>query len=81
MKTAIYIEDGAVQLVLTPENDFERQTVGSIADKTTTLQVFHGMFYDCRGGWTRQREVTPGAVFEPRECSLIIRLGQPIQSH
>lgn len=30
MKTAIYIEDGTVQLVLTPENDFEKNALRSL---------------------------------------------------
>lgn len=29
MKTAIYIEDGTVQLVLTHESDFEKNALGS----------------------------------------------------
>ena len=54
MKTAIYIEDGIVQLVLTPESDFEKNAIRSFEDKPTTTQIFSGTFYDCRGGWVRQ---------------------------
>lgn len=53
MKTAIYIEDGVVQLVLTPESDFENNAVASFSQKPMELDIFNGSFYDCRGGWTR----------------------------
>lgn len=56
MKTAIYIEDGVVQLVLTPESDFEKNAVKSFADKPVDVKIFQGGFYDCRGGWTRQSD-------------------------
>jgi hypothetical protein len=54
MKTAIYIEDGVVQLVITPENDFEKAALRSFEDKPMDAKVFAGSFYDCRGGWIRQ---------------------------
>jgi hypothetical protein len=58
MKTAIYIEDGVVQLVITPESDFEKNAVNSLVNKPTHTQIFTGSFYDCRGGWTRQSEIS-----------------------
>ena len=57
MKTAIYIEDGVVQLVITPESDFEKNALASFNPKDDgriDAQIFSGSFYDCRGGWTRQ---------------------------
>ena len=54
MKTAIYIEDGAVQLVITPETEFEKNALTTIQDSPLDAKVFSGSFYDCRGGWTRQ---------------------------
>lgn len=56
MKTAIYIEDGVVQLVLTPEDDFEKSILGSLEGKSTVTEVMTGGFYNCRGGWTRHSE-------------------------
>lgn len=56
MKTAIYIEDGTVQLVITPESEFEKNALTTIADKPLSCTVFSGTFYDCRGGWVRQKE-------------------------
>jgi hypothetical protein len=56
MKTAIYIEDGVVQLVLTPESDFEKNAISSFDGKQTETRIFSGSFYDCRGGWARQSD-------------------------
>lgn len=54
MKTAIYIEDGTVQLVITPESDFEKNAMSSFGGKELEAKMFSGSFYDCRGGWVRQ---------------------------
>lgn len=56
MKTAIYIEDGIVQLVITPESDFEKNAMSSFREKPLEAKLFVGSFYDCRGGWVRQSE-------------------------
>ena len=52
MKTAIYIEDGRQQLVLTPENKFEQNILG-LMEHSLGDQVYRGSFYDCKGGWIR----------------------------
>jgi len=54
MKTAIYIEDGVTQLVITPESDFEKSTLQMIGDGEVEAKMHNGSFYDCRGGWVRQ---------------------------
>lgn len=59
MKTAIYIEDGVVQLVITPESEFEKNALSGFRDKPLEAKLFVGAFYDCRGGWVRQREYLP----------------------
>ena len=77
MKTAIYIEDGVVQLVLTPESEFEKSAIGSFKDKDGDVQIFNGAFYDCRGGWTRQTEysdISPYQSGRDRDQSLIVRI-------
>ncbi len=56
MKTAIYIEDGTVQLVITPESDFEKDAMRSFGDGPIEAKMFRGSFYDCRGGWVRQSQ-------------------------
>lgn len=53
MKTAIYIEDGRMQLVLTPDSEFERKTLQAIAAKKKSVTIQEGQFYACQGGYTR----------------------------
>jgi hypothetical protein len=53
MKTAIYVEDGAVQLVLTPEDKFEKDALKMFSEKPTRTTIVEGQFYSCAGGWTR----------------------------
>ncbi len=74
MKTAIYIEDGVVQLVLTPEGEFEKNAISTFQDKPLAAKIFDGTFYDCRGGWVRQAEYFPGAALRGRDQSLIVRI-------
>lgn len=54
MKTAIYIEDGITQLVLTPESEFERKVVSSVTKGEQKCHIHTGSFYECQGGWVRQ---------------------------
>ena len=54
MKTAVYIENGVVQLVLTPEDDFERSLIGSFDGKPLETDVRFGSFYECAGNYHRQ---------------------------
>ncbi len=49
MKTAIYIEDGATQLVLTPEGEWERNIVRGITSGLQEVVVKRGSFYLCQG--------------------------------
>ena len=59
MKTAIYIEDGIVQLVITPETEFEKNAISTFREKSLEAKIFAGSFYDCRGGWIRQNDYSP----------------------
>lgn len=76
MKTAIYIEDSLVQLVLTPENKFEENALNAFRDKPLDAKIFAGAFYDCRGGWTRQTAFYQTGVYDSgddgRDHSLIL---------
>jgi hypothetical protein len=75
MKTAIYIEDGVIQLVLTPESDFERNAVRAFEDKQTTTAIKVGAFYDCSGGWTRHARIyNQGGYNDDNERSIIMRI-------
>jgi len=80
MKTAIYIEDGVVQLVITPETEFEKNSLQIFYNKPMDAKLFEGEFYDCRGGWVRQKQVyfggyTYGSEDKYRDRSLILRMG------
>lgn len=82
MKTAIYIEDGTVQLVITPETEFEKNALSSFEAKPLEAKVFVGSFYDCRGGWVRQQRHTPQNDYIHRSLdnedrSLILRVTEP----
>lgn len=77
MKTAIYIEDGTVQLVLTPEGEFEKNVLSSFEDKELEAAIFTGSFYDSRGGWIRQGAYRPAATWPGSsrgDKSLVIRI-------
>lgn len=79
MKTAIYIEDGVVQLVLTPESEFEKNAIGSFKESKTKTTIFEGAFYDCRGGWVRQKQYYHGSPRSEEDASLIIRMETPAE--
>tara|TARA_Y100000310_G_C20671515_1_gene810547 strand:- start:496 stop:756 length:261 start_codon:yes stop_codon:yes gene_type:complete len=75
MKTAIYIEDGITQIVLTPENDFEKYVLSKNNNNDFDTKIFTGSFYDCRGGWISQSkhyQYNPQFGDDDREKSLII---------
>ena len=63
MKTAIYIEDGVVQLVITPSTEFEKNALSSMRDNPLDVEIFEGSFYDCRGGWIRQTNYYGNRVY------------------
>lgn len=81
MKTAIYIVEGTVQIVLTPENDHEKNVVKLIGQEDKSLRVMQGSFYSCQGGWYRHSSPFSDGTYEDK--SIIIRLDdkkpEPIQ--
>jgi hypothetical protein len=70
LKTAIYIEDGDVQLVLTPQSEWETNALKSFGDDMD-VRVMRGTFYNCAGGWHRH---TSSYGANEDERSLIIRV-------
>lgn len=70
MRTAIYIEDGVVQLVLTPEDAFEQSLIGSFEGKPLETTVRMGSFYECAGNYLRQGS----------ERSLIIKTAAQVEN-
>ncbi len=79
MKTAIYIEDGTVQLVITPETDFEKNALTTMREKPLDAKLFDGCFYDCRGGWVKQTANYRTGMYDngyANDSSLIIRVNE-----
>ena len=76
MKTAIYIEDGLVQLVITPESEFEKNSLSIFNEKPLSAELFSGSFYDCRGGWKRQSSFYPNGLDNNRDKSLILTINE-----
>jgi hypothetical protein len=54
MRTVILIEDGRLQLVLTPETEHEKAALKTIEGRKADVSILAGEFYACSGGWTRQ---------------------------
>lgn len=81
MKTAIYIEDDTVQLVITPESEFEKNAMSMFYEKPLEANLFSGSFYDCRGGWVRQTGFYPKQANQfsgdADDKSLILRIAPP----
>jgi hypothetical protein len=61
MKTAIYVEQGVTQLVLTPQNEWEKNIVKAIGTGQETVEIKRGSFYECRGGWVRFEDAAEDA--------------------
>src|SRR5262245_9207731 len=75
MKTAIYIEDGLLQIVITPESEFDKRALSTLENKPLEAQIFTGSFYDCRGGWVRQTAYHSN--YSNGDSSLILRIAEP----
>lgn len=74
MKTAIYIEDSVLQLVLTPETEWEKSALEHFHEKSITAKFFNGQFAECRGGYIRQFDLGTGYGRDTAEgASLMIR--------
>lgn len=72
MKTAIYIEDGTTQVVLTPETEWEKKVCKQFYAGKHTLKVFEGTFYEAQGGWIHMGR---SGEYEDNR-SLIIRIDE-----
>lgn len=62
MKTALYIENGYTQIVLTAENEFERNALLHLRS-SSTVRIEEGEFYHCQGGWARHKTVNRFSEF------------------
>ena len=52
MKTAIYIQDSEVQVVLTPESDNEKSALNML-EAGQSCKILKGSFFESRGGYFR----------------------------
>jgi hypothetical protein len=72
MTTAVYIKDGVVQLVLTPENQWEEDAIKSFEERgAVETEIYRGQFYNCVGGWTRWKRQS--GYGDDGDRSLILR--------
>ena len=69
MKTAIYITEGSTQVVLTPENEWEKQVIASIEQGQKSLSIYRGGFYECQGGWVRQSGYEESLILRTQPAS------------
>lgn len=79
MKTAIYIENGLMQFVLTAETEIDKKVVEQL-ESGQDLETFRGSFYDTHGGWKRQRhgyEQFSGFEERARDDSSLIFVMKP----
>lgn len=76
MKTAVYIENNTLQLVLTPEDQFESGILASFKDQQTSTEILKGSFYKTQGGWTRNglQPYEPAWPADGTDLSLILRI-------
>ena len=74
MKSAILIEDGLVQIVLTPESEREKGVLGIM--ENGVVKIYRGEFYHCVGGWVREKASTVyglGQVKTPESLILVVK--------
>ena len=61
MKAALYLENTLHQIILTPENDVERDLLKLVSAKGVELTTNIGSSGMCRGGWVRYYTLSNGA--------------------
>ena len=85
MKAAIYIEQGVTQIVLTPENEWEKNALKMIAESSgQESQTYWDKFYECRGGWYRHGQATSDYGYGTSVndgSSLIFRINKKTEVH
>lgn len=55
MKVAFYVEASTNQLVLIPENDFERAALAQLGiEGSREAHLYRGSFYEAAGGYLRE---------------------------
>ena len=64
MKIILLQEENNVQLVLTPETEFEKKALDAIPDNE--FHIKRGEYYACQGGWTRESNGKESLMFVMR---------------
>jgi len=73
MKTVIYIEDGIQQIILQPENEFERNILRVIKERENKVEFYYGSFGLCEGGWVRRYDQYGNESYDKRSLILVIK--------
>jgi len=76
MRSAIFLEDGYTQVVLTPENDFDKAALAAIEKAGGALSIKRGEFYHCQGGWIREPYWN---ATSPESLMLVVSVPRPPQ--
>ncbi len=72
MKLALYVQHESTEIIITPETNWEKDTLEKIPTNGS-YTLFRGAFYECQGGWIRQGTGF-GAGSPPQDESLIFRI-------
>ena len=54
MKTLFHADDGKIQIVLTPETEFEKRLLNEYTSASYRAHIASGTYADCGGGWNRR---------------------------
>lgn len=82
MKTAIFINEGVQQVILTPENKWEDNILNSIKSQENSVEFKMGEFYECQGGYTRfVEEFQTELCHTPKDLILVIRKKDKKETH
>jgi hypothetical protein len=76
MKTVVLIEDGRLQLVLTPETEHEKAALKMIEGRGAGVRILAGEYYACAGGWTRESHLF-GNSRETRSLMVVVDMPNP----
>lgn len=66
MKTTLVIQDGISQIVLTPENQTEKNILNLIESKKVETAIKVGNYSECQGGWIRSCKYTK-SIYDPED--------------
>jgi hypothetical protein len=77
MKTAIYIENGITQLVLTPESEWEKNAIRCIETGAPAVKIIRASFYETRSGYIRQGQDNESIILTTTQRPAIDAMTDP----